>query len=190
MLTNFKSFLSKPADISVITTYRIFFGFCLLLHAYRYTPIEKITKDFVVPKFFFSFSIFQWLHLPILNAAGFNLLFTFMGISAFCVMVGLFYRYSLSILLITQIYYALLEKSYFPDPNYLYILITFLMFFIDANSQCSVDVILTPRIKKRIMFRTFIFGCSGYNSLLFSFILVFQNFFTLIGSTPNRCPFG
>jgi len=189
LLTNPKSFLSKPVDISVLVLYRILFGFCMLLHAYLYNAPENIIIDFVMPQFFFSFSFFQWLHLPILNPTGFHLLFTLMGLAAFCVMVGLFYRCSVVVLLITQIYIALIEKSYFPDPNYLYILITFLMLFIDAHSQFSIETIFNP-CKKKTTYPIYISGASDYNSSSFIFTRAFQNFFILIGFMPDKWPLG
>jgi len=110
MSSQLKSYLSKPADISSIVVYRILFGLCMLVHAFVYNSPVNIMKLYAMPEFFFSFPVFQWMGLPILDDTGFYFLYTFMGLAAFCVMVGLFYRLSLIILLLTQMYASMLEK--------------------------------------------------------------------------------
>jgi len=146
-----KAGIGKPVDISSLAAYRIAFGFCLGLLAFHYYPEAKIISDFGEPQSFFSFALFKVLQLPVLDASGMYTLFTAMGLAACCVMLGLFYRASLAVLFVTQLYLFLLEKSYAPDPRYLYLLVTLLMFFVSANREWSVDCLLRPATRRSLV---------------------------------------
>lgn len=144
-IKQWQTHLMRPVDSSSLAIFRILFGACMIAHAFYYHSVDVLFASYVVPSFFFSFPLFDWLHLKPLTDFEFYHVFTVMGLSAYCLLVGLFYRTAISILFVCLTYMYLLEKSYSPDPNYLYILITFLLILMKGNSTLSFDRLITKK---------------------------------------------
>jgi len=72
---------------------------------------------------------------------GMYILFVVMGVSTICIALGLFYRIALVSFFLTYGYIFLLEKTFYNNHHYLFLLVTFLLIFVDAHRCFSLDAL-------------------------------------------------
>ena len=89
-MSNLKLKLFRPIDIAPLITFRILFGALMIFGNIRFMMNGWVEKLYFEPQFFFKYYGFGWVQ-P-LSELGMYFVFTLIIISAFCIMVGLFYR--------------------------------------------------------------------------------------------------
>jgi len=136
----------RPVDASSLAVFRILFGFLLVWYVFHHMSLNTIFPKYIEPNFHFSFSLFEFLHLKKFSAPTIYAFFKIMGVSAYCIALGIFYRLALLSFFLTFGYFFLLEKTYFNNHYYLILLITFLMFFMGAHRCASMDGLRNPKI--------------------------------------------
>ena len=132
------NYLFKNIDGSALIVFRIFFGFLLACESFGAILTGWVKNVFINPKFTFSFIGFEWLQPLPSNWMYFY--FVIMGLIGLCVMLG--YKYRLNIILFTILWSSVyfMQKSSYNNHYYLLILISFLMIFMPANQEKSLDV--------------------------------------------------
>ena len=133
-------------DNSPLILFRICFGFLLFYHCTTYLIEGKVFNYFIEPPFTFTFIGFEFLQpLP---GNGMYFYFGFMALLGLMIMLGLWYRASIILfaLLWTVIY--LMQKSGYNNHYYLICLLCWLMCFMPANRNYSLDSFRNPAIKK------------------------------------------
>jgi Vitamin K-dependent gamma-carboxylase len=138
--------ISKPRPIAPLALLRIAFGLIMLISTIRFIAKGWVREFYIVPKFFFPFYGFEWLHpLP---ATGMYIVFALMILTTIGITLGLFYRASIIIFFICFVYVELLDKSYYLNHYYFVTLITFLLMLVPAHRYLSLDVIRRPALKR------------------------------------------
>lgn len=142
-------FLTKRVDNAPLIFFRIAFGLLLTWHCAKHIYAKELVSIYLKAKYLFPFIGFEWLKpLP---GNGMYWYFGIMGVAAFFVAIGLFYRYSLFVtaLLFTGTY--LMQKTIYNNHHYLVILLCLLLLIMPANRYASVDVALKPSLKRYSM---------------------------------------
>ncbi len=105
-----------------------------------------ILEKYIRPDFHFKNYLFEWVVTwPELWMA--YLHYIVLGVAAFCVMVGLFYRVAIILVtaMVAWIFFA--EMAYYLNHYYLVIVTGFLMCFLPMNRAFSIDALRHPEWK-------------------------------------------
>lgn len=137
--------INKPKSIAPLVTFRVLFGALMLFGAVRFIYSGWIERLYLTPNFFFKYYGFEWV-TP-LSEVGIYTLFILIAVSAFCIMIGLFYRISTVIFFLTFSYSELIDATNYLNHYYLVALLAFLLIFIPAHRAFSVDTLIFPRIR-------------------------------------------
>lgn len=142
-------FLFKQIDNSPLLIFRIFFGILVSLECFGAIATGWVKRNLIDPEFTFNFIGFDWLQpLP---GIGMYLYFMVMGGLGICIALGYRYRWSTAAftLLWTTVY--LMQKTAYNNHYYLLVLIAFIMAFMPANGDYSLDARRNPSIRTNHM---------------------------------------
>lgn len=141
----FSNHITKPTSIAPLITFRMLFGFIMLVSIIRFAWNGWIYEQYIQPEFFFSYYGFEWVKpLP---PYVIYLVFLLMGISAFMIMLGAYYRVFTVLFFLSFIYVELIDKTNYLNHYYFVSLISFLLIFVPANRGFSLDIIRKPNLK-------------------------------------------
>jgi vitamin K-dependent gamma-carboxylase len=144
---NIDRLLNEKVDITPLALFRIAFGFLIALEAIGAIFTGWVHKNLIDPDFTFSFIGFEWLQpLP---GAGMYIYYSVMGIFGLFVMLGFYYRLSISLYTILWTGTYLMQKTSYNNHYYLLILICFLMMLVPAHRALSLDAKRKPEIKSQ-----------------------------------------
>ena len=132
-----KTKLSTPTDAASLGMFRILFGLLMIWQATYYLFKHRYYRNFLEPKFHFSYQFFEFvrpLPEPYLMAV-----FVLMAIAALGIMLGLMFRCSALIFLLSYCYVFLLDKAYYNNHYYAIILLSFLMLVTNGQRWLSFD---------------------------------------------------
>ncbi len=135
--------LFQPIDIMPLVFFRVMFGVIMLWEVWRYFYHDRIVRYFIEPQFYFHYYGFTWVQ-PL---AGDSMIWLFygLGILAICILVGLFYRVTITIFWILFTYIFLIDQTQYLNHFYLISLISFLMIWIPTHCKWSLDAMLQPK---------------------------------------------
>jgi hypothetical protein len=137
--------LSQPVSPLSLAVFRMAVGAMLVWDCWRFIKYDRIYRYWIEPEFHFTYPGFHWvqpLPEPWIWVAWLG-----MGLSAFLVMVGLFYRFSIIALTVLFSYFFLLDKVEYLNHFYLVILFLILLCFMPANRALSLDAKFFPRVR-------------------------------------------
>jgi hypothetical protein len=138
--------LLQRVDIGSLVGFRIAFGAVVIWEASRYLERGWVLEYYVDPVYNFPFEGFEWVTpLPALGMIG---VFLLLGVCAFLMMAGLFYRLAAPLVFLGLAYVFLLEQSVYLNHFYLVVLLGFLMTLVPAHHAASLDVSL-GRVPRR-----------------------------------------
>lgn len=138
--------LGKPVYSASLAVFRTVFGFMILFSTLRFWSRGWIEELYIKPDFFFSYYGFEWVK-PLGEYT--YILFIICGISALLFAIGLFYRYAAVILFCSFTYIELMDKTNYLNHYYFVSLVLFLMMWLPAHVNFSVDAWRKPSISKR-----------------------------------------
>ncbi|PWL29271.1 HTTM domain-containing protein [uncultured Roseivirga sp.] len=141
---NWKKNLFQPIDNSFLVLFRILFGAIMFWEVTRYFRYGWIYRYWMEPYFNFSYAPFNFHPLP---GDGMFVLWLVLGLLAICITIGLFYRISATLFFLLFTYTYLLEQARYLNHFYLVILISFLMIFLPAHRNFSIDMRIGKRIR-------------------------------------------
>src|SRR5690606_3043065 len=101
--------LFAPVASAPLVYFRIAFGAIMLWEVWRYFEYNWIYRYYIQPTFFFSYFPFDWL--PPLPGDLMYLFFYGMALLAVLVMVGLYYRASMTLFFLGFTYWFLLDHT-------------------------------------------------------------------------------
>jgi len=137
--------LQAPVDIAGLAYFRILFGTVLAWEgrrlAARARPSVLLDQNMLFT--YWPFDFLGSLPEPAITSLPYVLMF-----SGLCVALGFYYRASAIAAFLSLTWLFLLEKSFFLNHIYLTCLITFLMIFLPAHREWSVDAHLEPKLKR------------------------------------------
>ena len=140
-----KNFLFKQVDNTGLVLFRAIFGLLISLEAFGAIATGWVRRVMVEPDFTFNFIGFDFLQGFIGN--GMYFYFVVMGIFGLMVMLGYKYRYAMFFyaLLWSGVYF--MQKTSYNNHYYLMVLLCWLMVFLPANKDFSLDAKLNPDFK-------------------------------------------
>jgi hypothetical protein len=149
MLKDFfnKIFLSFKSEkhIAPLAVLRMAFGAIMLFSTIRFIAKGWVYQFYIAPKFYFPFYGFEWVKpLP---AIAMYIVFALMVIACLFIMIGLFYRVSITVFFICFVYTELIDKTYYLNHYYFVSIITFLLLHVPAHRYFSIDVLRKPSLK-------------------------------------------
>jgi hypothetical protein len=148
------SYLRENTSIAPLVIFRIAFGALMFLSTLRFIVKGWVHSMYVAPKMFFPFYGFEWVKpLP---ETGMYLVFALLLLSSLCVLLGAFYRYSISLFFLLFTYVELIDKTNYLNHYYFVSLVSFLMIFVPAGSAFSLDNKLFKRGERNEIPRFFI----------------------------------
>jgi len=137
--------IQQPTSIAPLVTFRILFGLLMAIGAIRFLYHGWVERLYVEPKFFFKFYGFEWV--KVLSENGMYVLLWTIVISAVMIMLGFFYRLAIVVFFLSFTYLELIDATNYLNHYYLVVLLAFLMIFLPAHRQFSLDVWLKPSLK-------------------------------------------
>ncbi|GAB4582020.1 MAG: HTTM domain-containing protein [Anaerolineales bacterium] len=130
--------LSQPVSILPLVAFRISFGLLMLFSTVRFVAKGWVQELYLAPEFHFPYWGFEWVKpLP---GIGLYMVFALMGLAAFLIAVGLFYRASVIAFFLLFTYIELLDKTYYLNHYYFVSLVSFLLIWVPAERYFSLDV--------------------------------------------------
>ena len=141
------SFLFQEKTIYPLIVFRIVFGVLLLLSTIRFWSNGWIEEQYIQPNFYFTYAGFDWVH-PMSDTFLYALFFI-VAVSALFIALGLFYRIACVLFFLSFTYIELLDKTNYLNHYYFISLIAFLLIFLPAKRNFSLDTQWFT-IKKRV----------------------------------------
>ena len=134
--------LFESVSIAPLIIFRIIFGALLLFGSVRFVAKGWIQTLYIDPEYFFGYYGFEWVKpLP---GEWMYLPFALMIFAAFCILIGFKYKWAATTNFLCFTYVELLDKSNYLNHYYFVSLMTFLMIWVPANRQFSIDALLKP----------------------------------------------
>lgn len=138
MLLSIKKYnLFEEVSIAPLATFRIVFGLITFISGIRFWANGWIEQLYIEPSFHFKYYGFEFVKE--LSPSGMYLLFSTMILSALLVCVGLFYRLSIITFFLSFTYIELIDKATYLNHYYFVSLIAFIMIFLPAAKNYSLD---------------------------------------------------
>ena len=126
----------RKVTIAPLVTFRILFGLLMLVSTIRFWANGWIDELYIAPQFYFSFIE----GVRPLTGLGMYWVFASMIVAAIFITIGFAYRISAISFFILFTYVELLDKSNYLNHYYFVSLISFLMCWLPANGDFSLDV--------------------------------------------------
>ncbi|WP_194767958.1 HTTM domain-containing protein [Tamlana sp. I1] len=142
-----RSYINRKTNAAPLAVFRMLFGFMMCYGMIRFWYHGWIETLYIQPKFHFSYYGFEWVK-PLGNYT--YLLFVICGLSAFFVALGLKYRLAIITFFLSFTYIELMDKTTYLNHYYFISLMAFLMIFLPANAQFSVDNLLRKKAYQNI----------------------------------------
>ena len=137
--------LFVPMDNASLVFFRLAFGTIMLWEVLRYFDYGWIKHHWIDPRLYFKFYGFEWVHpWP---GDGMYYHFVLLGVLAFFILVGLWYRAASILFFLAFTYVFLLDRTWYLNHLYLITTLSFLMIFIPAHRGLSMDVWLRPKLR-------------------------------------------
>lgn len=140
-----KEKLFHPVDPASLSVFRIGFGLILLWDIWRYYHHDWISAFYIEPDFYFKYYGFEWVQPW--AGDGMYIHFAVMGVLAFMIMIGLFYRISIVLFTLAFSYMFLLDQTRYLNHFYMVILFGILLCVAPAARKYSIDALRKPTLK-------------------------------------------
>ena len=139
----------KPVDASSLAVFRIVFGALLLFESVNYGVFLCLDCMYRDTALLFKYHHFEWAVLP--PGYGLEAMFVGMALSAFCVMVGLYYRVAMVVFTILFSWLFLLDEALYLNHFYLVIIYCVILIFVPANRYWSLDARRNPAFASAVV---------------------------------------
>ena len=139
-------FLFRGVSITPLIAFRIVIGSLFLFSTLRFIANGWVKLLYIDPPFHFTYLGFDWVR-P-LTGNWIYLPFIAMTLACLGIIFGAFYRFSAALFFLAFTYVELLDKSYYLNHYYFVSIVAFLLIFLPANAQFSVDAKRNPSIRR------------------------------------------
>lgn len=136
-ISKLSNYIHKPINIAPLVIFRIAFGALLFLSTLRFILKGWVYQLYVLPKFYFPYYGFEWVK-P-LSEQGMYVLFYCMLICAVLIILGLFYRASITLFFLIFTYVELIDKTNYLNHYYFVSIVCFILIFLPVNKSFSLD---------------------------------------------------
>ncbi|GGK73192.1 HTTM domain-containing protein [Rufibacter glacialis] len=139
------TWLRQPVDNAPLVVFRWCFGLLLFLESGGAILTGWVKKALVEPAVHFPFIGFEWLKpLP---GNGMYFYYGVMAVLGLLVMVGLFYRASITAFTLLWWGAYLMQKASYNNHYYLLLVLCFLMMLVPAHAYASLDAKRRPELR-------------------------------------------
>ncbi len=138
--------LFREVSITPLIAFRIVIGSLFLFSTLRFISNGWVKQLYIDPPFHFSYLGFDWVHT--LPGNWMYLPFILMIFASLGIIFGAFYRVSTTLFFFAFTYVELLDKSYYLNHYYFVSLMAFILIWLPANAQFSVDTKRFPSIQR------------------------------------------
>ncbi len=125
------------------------FGGVMFISVLRFMLRGWVTELYVAPKFYFSYFGFEWVK-PF-GEVGMYVVFGCMALSCLGIMLGAFYRFSSLGFFLTWTYVELLDVTNYLNHYYFVSIIAFLLIFVPAAKDFSLDAKWWPNSRAKMV---------------------------------------
>jgi len=140
-----RAFLFAPVDIASLVAYRIGFGALMAWEAWRYVSNGWVRDEWTGKVFYFTFLGFGWVKpWP---GDGMITHWIVIGVLAFLIMIGCFYRLAIILFFLGFCQIFLVEMANYLNHFYLICLFAFLMIFVPMHKSLSIDAWWRPKLR-------------------------------------------
>ncbi|WP_158447913.1 HTTM domain-containing protein [Aquimarina longa] len=136
---------TKQTSILPLVVFRIAFGILMCFSQLRFMYKGWIEACYTTPKFHFTYHYFHWV-VPFDPP----MMYIIVGGSALCaflIAIGMFYRVAIFLFFITFTYLELVEKAWYLNHYYFVSLVAFLLLWIPAHRNYSIDALIYKKIR-------------------------------------------
>lgn len=142
------AYLGKPVYSASLAVFRAVFGLMLFGSVVRFWAKGWIEELYIRPSFFFHYWGFEWVQ-PLGQWT--YLLFVVCGLSALAFALGWRYRLASVVLFLSFTYIELMDKTNYLNHYYFVSLVLFLMMFLPAQANFSLDARRNPSLAARFV---------------------------------------
>jgi hypothetical protein len=137
-----RSYINQPHSIAPLITFRVLFGFIMVVSIIRFMINGWVHDLYIKPVFYFTYYGFSWIK-P-LGETGMYVIFLLMLLAAVGIALGYLYRASAILFFVMFTYVELIDKTNYLNHYYFVSLVSFLLIFVPANLSFSLDVLRSP----------------------------------------------
>ena len=143
--------LFNPIDNTTLIFFRCLWGLVMMYDSFSFIQQDyrKLENDFMRSDFYPKYNGFEWVET--LPGLGMYQIIWVMFTSSIGITFGILYPISSFIYFIIRLYIYLLDSSLYSDQQYLIILISFIIIFLPANGNISIDSYLFPKKRSNVM---------------------------------------
>ena len=138
MNNRLQTYLNTPIEAAPLAVFRILFGALMLGSILRFWAYGWIDKLYIEPQWHFTYFGFEWVKPLGIYTYG---LFVICGLSAFLVMLGWRYRFSILLFFLSFTYIELMDKTTYLNHYYFISVLSLLMIFLPAGDYFSWDAL-------------------------------------------------
>ncbi|MCC6701109.1 MAG: HTTM domain-containing protein [Fluviicola sp.] len=138
--------LFRGVSVTPLVAFRIAFGALVLFSSLRFMWNGWVEELYIQPVFHFSYLGFGWIE-P-LEGNWMYLPFIVMSLAALGIILGAFYRMSTSLFFLAFTYVELLDKANYLNHYYFVSLMAFILIWMPAHVDFSIDAKRKPSIRK------------------------------------------
>lgn len=137
-----KKYVSQQTNAAPLAVFRVLFGVMMLLSTLRFWYNGWIEKLYIAPNFHFKYFGFSWVQ----SLGNYTyILFIIVAIAAVLIALGYKYRIAIIIFFLTFTYIELIDKTTYLNHYYFISSLSFLLIFLPANAQFSLDAYFSKR---------------------------------------------
>jgi hypothetical protein len=139
----------RPVSVTPLACFRIAFGVLMACEVARYFLFGWIRRDYVEPRFHFTYLGFSWVQ-PWPGWAMY-VHFAVLGALAIMIALGAFCRVATILFFLGFTYVFLLDEAYYLNHFYLIVLLAFLLSLVPAHAAWSVDAWRSPPLRRSLV---------------------------------------
>jgi len=144
-MKSLKKHITSNISIAPLATFRILFGFIMLISTIRFIAKGWVEQLYITPSYFFTYYGFEWVK-PF-SSSGMYIVFALIALAAIGIMLGWRYRFFSVVFFLCFSYVELLDKSNYLNHYYFVSIISFLLIWVPANRYWAIDVWRKPHLK-------------------------------------------
>ncbi|MCK8481656.1 HTTM domain-containing protein [Psychroserpens algicola] len=142
MVAKLKSYFNTTTNAAPLAVFRVLFGLMMCFSIIRFWYHGWIEKLYIAPNFHFKYYGFEWVK----SLGSYNyVLFAICGIAAVFVALGFKYRIAIVTFFLSFTYIEFIDKTTYLNHYYFISVLSFLMIFLPANAQFSLDNLLRKK---------------------------------------------
>lgn len=138
--------LFRGVSLTPLVAFRIVFGVLVLFSSLRFIWNGWVNELYIQPPFHFTYYGFDWIR-P-LAGNWMYLPFILMSVAALGIILGAFYRFSSLLFFLSFTYVELIDKANYLNHYYFVSLIAFLLIWMPAHADFSIDAKRKPAIRR------------------------------------------